>query len=58
MSSGDDTSPDEKKAAFVGEEGGDKQATPESELLAACVLSVIPSPPFTSLLDWKFRVPC
>jgi hypothetical protein len=41
MSSGDDTSPDEKKAAFVGEEGGDKQATPESELLAACVLSVI-----------------
>ncbi len=41
MSSGDDTSPDEKKAAFVGEEGGDKKATPESELLAACVLSVI-----------------
>jgi hypothetical protein len=41
MSFGDDTSPDEKKAAFVGEEGGDTQATPESELFAACVLFVI-----------------
>ncbi len=41
MRSGDDTLPNEKKAAFVGEEGGDRQATPESELLAACVLSVI-----------------
>ena len=41
MRSGDDTSTNEKKATFVGEEGGDRQATPESELLAACVLSVI-----------------
>ena len=41
MSSSDDKSPDEKKAAFVGEEGGDRQVTPESELFAACVLSVI-----------------
>jgi len=41
MRSGDHTSPNEKKAVFVGEEGGDWRATPESELLAACVLSVI-----------------
>ena len=41
MRSGDDTSSNEKKAVFVGEEGGDRRATPESELVAACVLSVI-----------------
>ncbi len=41
MRSGDDTMPNEKNAVFAGEEGGARQATPESALLAACVLSVI-----------------
>jgi hypothetical protein len=52
MKSGDDTSPDEK-AVFVGEEGGDRQATPESELLAASVLSLISLAAIYFALEWK-----